>query len=411
VSFGDCPDDAALREAWGRFCAQLRDAGEQAFKPHNPANSLQRADAFRFLTQNLGQAFDLALETKDTRYPMLHAFCTPTRKLGGDAADLGYRQAWIDGRHVYRITGNTGTARFLNFTVQGRRPATQPGTGWPSLHEPFGDIPEANLFKHQLETAADGSFELWLGGEPRAANWLPTTPETRKLFIRQGFDGWDEAPARLSIERVGMDTPRPLPTPATLIEAMDWAGDFLAGMMRDWPDHPYRYSGGVVDPLCLNRFPPERAANSADDARRGRLAAHLCWALAPDEALIVEFDAHDGFWMVSLGGAFMNSLDYLYRPVSFTPARTRVDRDGKVRLVLAHADPGYHNWLDTQGFAAGNLTYRNLMSTAGATFDTRVLKHSDLAAALPADSARVTPAERLAQLHVRFDAIRRRYGL
>lgn len=411
MSFGDCPDDAALREAWGRFCAQLRDAGEQAFKPHNPANSLQRADAFRFLTQNLGQAFDLALETKDTRYPMLHAFCTPTRKLGGDAADLGYRQAWIDGRHVYRITGNTGTARFLNFTVQGRRPATQPGTGWPSLHEPFGDIPEANLFKHQLETAADGSFELWLGGEPRAANWLPTTPETRKLFIRQGFDGWDEAPARLSIERVGMDTPRPLPTPATLIEAMDWAGDFLAGMMRDWPDHPYRYSGGVVDPLCLNRFPPERAATSADDARRGRLAAHLCWALAPDEALIVEFDAHDGFWMVSLGGAFMNSLDYLYRPVSFTPARTRVDRDGKVRLVLAHADPGYHNWLDTQGFAAGNLTYRNLMSTAGATFDTRVLKHSDLAAALPADSARVTPAERLAQLHVRFDAIRRRYGL
>ena len=411
MSFGDCPDDAALREAWGRFCAQLRDAGEQAFKPHNPANSLQRADAFRFLTQNLGQAFDLALETKDTRYPMLHAFCTPTRKLGGDAADLGYRQAWIDGRHVYRITGNTGTARFLNFTVQGRRPATQPGTGWPSLHEPFGDIPEANLFKHQLETAADGSFELWLGGEPRAANWLPTTPETRKLFIRQGFDGWDEAPARLSIERVGMDTPRPLPTPATLIEAMDWAGDFLAGMMRDWPDHPYRYSGGVVDPGCLNRFPPERAATSADDARRGRLAAHLCWALAPDEALIVEFDAHDGFWMVSLGGAFMNSLDYLYRPVSFTPARTRVDRDGKVRLVLAHADPGYHNWLDTQGFAAGNLTYRNLMSTAGATFDTRVLKHSDLAAALPADSARVTPAERLAQLHVRFDAIRRRYGL
>lgn len=411
MSCGDCPDDAALREAWGRFCAQLRDAGEQAFKPHNPANPLQRADAFRFLTQNLGQAFDLALETKDTRYPMLHAFCTPTRKLGGDAADLSYRQAWIDGRHVYRITGNTGTARFLNFTVQGRRPATQPGTGWPSLHEPFGDIPEANLFGHQLETAADGSFELWLGGEPRAANWLPTTPETRKLFIRQGFDGWDETPARLSIERVGMDTPRPLPTPATLIEAMDWAGDFLAGMMRDWPDHPYRYSGGVVDPGCLNRFPPERAATSADDARRGRLAAHLCWALAPDEALIVEFDAHDGFWMVSLGGAFMNSLDYLYRPVSCTPARTRVDRDGKVRLVLAHADPGYHNWLDTQGFAAGNLTYRNLMSTAATAFDTRVLKHADLAAALPADSARVTPAERLAQLHVRFDAIRRRYGL
>ena len=132
--------------------------------------------------------------------------------------------------------------------MQGPRPATQPGTGWPSLHEPFGDIPEANLFKQQLVTAADGSFELWLGGEKRGANWLPTTPGTRKLFIRQGFDGWDETPAQLSIERVGMETPRPLPTPGTMIDAMAWAGDFLSGMMRDWPDHPYRYSGGVVDP-------------------------------------------------------------------------------------------------------------------------------------------------------------------
>ncbi len=411
MAFGDCPDDAALREAWVTFCAQLRGAGEQVFKEHNPANALQRADAFRFLTQNLGQAFDLALETKDTRYPLLHAFCTPTRKLGGDAADFTYRQAWIDGQHVYRITGTTGTARFLNITVQGPRPATQPGTTWPSLHEPFGDVPEASLFKHQIQTSADGRFELYIGGEKRGPNWLATTAGSRKLFIRQGFDHWDETPAQLSIERIGMEAPRPLPTPAAMVDAMAWAGDFLTSMMRDWPDHPYQYSGGVVDPTCFNKFPPNRAANSFDDARRGRLAAHLCWALAPDEALIVEFDAHESFWMVSLGGAFMNSMDYLYRPVSFTPARTSVDDDNKVRLILAHTDPGYHNWLDTQGFVAGNLTYRNLMSTATTEFQTHLVKRAELDAALPADSARVTPTERVTQLHTRFDSIRRRYAL
>lgn len=411
MAFGDCPDDANLRKAWDEFCTRLRAAGDQVFKEHNPANALQRADAFRFLTQNLGQAFDLALETRDTRYPLLHAFCTPSRKLGADAADITYRQAWIDGQHVYRISGNTGTARFLNFTVQGPRPETQPGTGWPSLHEPFGDVPEANLFGHQIDATANGDFELYLGGEPRGPNWLPTTPGSRKLFIRQGFDRWDETPARLSIERVGMDTPRPLPTPAMIVDALAWAGDFLHGMMRDWPDHPYRYSGGVVDPAYRNCFPPDRAANSTEDARRGRLAAHLCWSLAADEALIVEFDAHDGFWMASLGGAFMNSMDYLYRPVSYTPARTHVDADRKVRLVLAHTDPGYHNWLDTQGFASGNLTYRNLLSAATTEFHTRLVRHSELADALPADSARVTPEARIAQLHARFDGIRRRYGL
>lgn len=411
MAFGDSPDDAALREEWVGFCERLREAGDKVFKDHNPANPLQRADAFRFLTQNLGQAFDLALETRDARYPILHAFCTPTRKLGGDAADFTYRQAWIDGDHVYRIRGNTGTARFLNFTLQGPRPETQPGTGWPSLHEPFGDIPEVNLFKDQLNAEADGSFELFLGGEQRGPNWLPTTPGTRKLFVRQGFDNWDETPAQLTIERVGMDTPRPLPTPEDMRGAMEWAGGFLTGVMRDWPDHPYQYSGGVVDPASLNEFPPDRSADGADDARRGRLAAHMCWALAADEALIVEFDAHDGFWMVSLGGAFMNSMDYLYRPVSYTPSRTHVDGDHKVRLVLAHEDPGYHNWLDTQGFAAGNLTYRNLMSDRVTTFLTRLVKHTELDAALPADSTRVAAEHRLAQLHARFDSVRRRYGL
>lgn len=410
MAFGDTPDDAPLRAAWQHFCDQLRAAGDQVFKEHNPAHPLQRADAFRFLTQNLGQAFDLALETKDTRFPLLHAFCTPTRKLGGDAADFTYRQAWIDGGHCYRVSGNIGTARFLNFTVQGPRPARQPATGWPSLHEPFGDIPEANLFKHQLATDDDGNFELFIGGEQRDGNWLPTTPGSRKLFIRQGFDSWEETPAQLTIERVDMAEPRPLPTPAALIEAMQWAGDFLTGMMRDWPDHPYQYSGGVVDPHCLNQFPPERTANSADDAKRGRLAAHMCWALQPDEALIVEFDAHDGFWMVSLGGAFMNSFDYLYRPVSYTPARAPADRDGKVRLILSHDDPGCRNWLDTQGFAAGNLTYRNLMSTATTQFATRLVKRAELAAALP-DHPRVSPAERTAELHRRFASIRRRYWL
>jgi hypothetical protein len=410
MAFGDCPDDDALAQAWNEFCAKLQAAGERAFKDHNPANGPQRADAFRFLTQNMGQAFDLALETRNTAYPLLHSFCNPTRKLGCDAADLSYRQAWIDGAHTYRITGNSGTARFLNFTLQGPRPETQPGTGWPSLHEPFGDIPEANLFGHDLQTDPEGNFELHIGGEQRAANWLPTTPGTRKLFIRQGFDAWEETPAQLSIERLGMDTPRPVPGPEALCEAMDWAGDFLTGVMRDWPDHPYQYSGGVVDPTHINRFPPQRA-DSGDDARRGRLAAHLCWELPPGQALVVAFDSHEGFWMASLSGAFMNSMDYLYRPVSYTPARTAVDPDGKVRLVISHTDPGCHNWLDSQGFAAGNLTYRNLLGSQRTDFDTQLLPLEALDAYLPADTERVSAGQRAEQLRQRFDSVRRRYGL
>jgi hypothetical protein len=410
MAFRDAPDDEPLMAAWSQFCDRLKAAGEQAFKDFNPPTPLHRADAFRFLTQNLGQAFDLGLETKDPRYPAIHTFCNPTRKLGGDAADFVYQQAWIDGQSAYKISGNRGTCRFLNITVQGPKPDKQPGTDWPPLHDPFGDIPEANIFGQQLKCEWDGSFELYIGGPPRGPNWLPTTPGSRKLFIRHGFDRWDELPARLRIERLDMTAPKPPPTPETMIAGMEWAGEFVTGLMRDWPDHPYTYTKArYLD--YINEFPPEPADTVASDTKRGRLAANLTWRLAPDEALIVEFGSHDGFWMVTNMGAFFNSLDYLYRPVSYTPSRTKVDADGKVRLVVAHDDPGVHNWLDTQGFVSGNLTYRNLMSQAQTTFDTRLVKRADLDAALPPDTVRITPEERVAQMHQRFNAIRRRYEL
>ena len=89
------------------------------------------------------------------------------------------------------------------------------------------------------------------------------------------------------------------------------------------------------------------------------------WELGPDDVLIVEFDAHDGLWMLTNMGVFFNSMDYLYRPVSYTPSRTAVDADGRIRLVMAHRDPGVHNWLDTQGFERGNLTYRHMLEGHG----------------------------------------------
>ena len=410
MAFGDCQDDAALNAAWEQFCDGLKEAGRQAYKQANPANPLQRADAFRFLTQNLGQAFDLALETKDPAFPQLHYFTTPNMKLGGDVADFTYRQAWISGDYAYRLSGRRGGARWLNVTVQGPRPDLIPGTDWPSLHEPFGDIPECNVLGSQLVYDADGNFELFIGGERQGDNWLPLTSGSRKLFIREAFDAWGETPTALTIERIGMAEPRPLPGPARMVEAMDWAGAFLTGAMRDWPEHSWLTSGGVCDPAQPNVF-PGTSANSDADAKRGRMAAHMIWRLAPDEALVVEMDWHDGFWIFGMGGAFVGSMDFLHRPVSYTPARTMVDGDGVVRFVIAHDDPGVANWLDTQGFCAGNLTYRNLMSQNLATFRTRLVKRAEVRALLPADTARMTPEQRSAELLRRYRAVKLRFAI
>ncbi len=410
MAYGDGPADEALHSAWYAFCDRLKSAGDLAFKDANPPDPILRADAFRFLTQNLGQAFPLALETADPAYPMIHYFTHPTMKLGGDVADFTYRQAWISGEHTYRITGRRGTARWFNLTVQGPKPEKIPGTDFRSLHEPFGDIPECNILGSQIETDADGNFELFVGGEERTSNWLPTTDGSRKLFIREAFDAWGETPTRLTIERVGMDRPRPMPSADRMVKAMDWASEFVSGVMRDWPEHSWMTSGGVVDPEQPNVF-PGASANTADDAKRGRMAAHMIWHLEPDEALIVEMDMHDGFWIFGMGNVFVGSMDFLHRTTSYTPARTKVDGDGVVRMVIAHDDPGVANWLDSQGFTDGNLTYRNLMSQNPATFRTKLVTCAELMDHLPADTAMVTPEERAAQLLERYRSIKLRFGI
>src|SRR5262249_33545371 len=108
---------------------------------------------------------------------------------------------------------------------------------------------------------------------------------------------------------------------------------------------------------------------------------------------------------------FGNSMDYLYRPVSYTPSRTAVDADGKIRLVLAKDDPGFSNWIDDQGYAAGVLTFRNVHSRHVPELRTKVVKAAEITYHLPEDSKRSSPEERVAELHARFDAIRRRYRI
>lgn len=89
----------------------------------------------------------------------------------------------------------------------------------------------------------------------------------------------------------------------------------------------------------------------------------------------------------------------------------QVDSDGKIRFVMAHDDPGYHNWIDCQGFPEGLLENRNVFTIALTEIRTKLVKRSELASAMPADAAKVTPEERSKQMMERFHAVQKRFML
>jgi hypothetical protein len=342
---------------------------------------------------------------------MFVKFCNPIRKLASDNADCVYYSAWIDGNSVYRISGKKGTARLWNIGVQGERSATAYGPGSNKiLHEPFGDPPEAAIHGHDLKTNWDGTFELYIGGEPRGQNWLPTTGSSRRLFLRQYFDEWDEEPSEFRIERVGMTTPRPVLQPGEIIDAMKWAATFVHDVVEFWPEWNWE-SEWAASPKKLNQFNfPPSVGDEENDKKIGRFGGQMWWEFKPDDAMIVEFDEPEAFWTLGAEGVFCNSLDFLYRNVSYTPARTPIDPDGKIRFVFASQDPGYANWLDNQGFEAGLLTYRSVSGNFP-KFSATVVKAADVAAHMHAGSPKVTPNERQQQLRERFNAIQNRYKI
>ena len=244
------------------------------------------------------------------------------------------------------------------------------------LHEPLGDPPEAHIFGDELVTNWDGTFELYIGGDPQGQNWLPSTSGTRSLFLRQYFDSWDEEVADYRIECVGTKAPRPVPTPDEMIEAMQWAGQFAYDVVDYWPEWGW-YSGiyGTPEKTNIMNSPPDLDAMQSDQ-KRGRVAAQMWWNLEPDEAIVLEFEDPRTFWQITAEGAFGNSLDFLYRNVGHTPSRTAVDPDGKIRFAFCKDDPGYHNWIDNQGYQAGNLTFRSIMATTLPTFTSKRVKAS-----------------------------------
>lgn len=248
--------------------------------------------------------------------------------------------------------------------------------------------------------------------EPHPGDWIQSQPGTRKIFYRQYFDTWDEVPASYRIERIGeSDEPPPAITPAWLIESMERAGNFVVNVVKDWPNVLWTRHGAYD---AVNAFvrhgKATDAAHEAADARRGRVIEQMNWAIAPDEALIVEFDAKpDWFWQLGACTVFGASLEFRYRPVSLTSGMSPVDADGTTRVVMSHTDPGFTNWIDIQGHTRGWLLFRNMFTRDTPELRTRLVRAADLDAELGSVATRITPDARQAELRRRRAANLRRY--
>jgi hypothetical protein len=134
--------------------------------------------------------------------------------------------------------------------------------------------------------------------------------------------------------------------------------------------------------------------------------------IEPDEALIIELSElpKSAYWSFQLGDAWSRSLDFRNYQTDVNMTHAAIDQDGAFRAVVAHRDPGVKNWLDTRNRREGTIVFRNYRSASAPVPKVRKIKFSELAQALPPQTARVTPAERAATLRRRQDSYRKLLG-
>jgi hypothetical protein len=98
---------------------------------------------------------------------------------------------------------------------------------------------------------------------------------------------------------------------------------------------------------------------------------------------------------------WFSQIDPANRVTALNNTQSYVHADGKVRYVVSKKDPGIQNWLDTGGFSTGSVFYRWIWSKNSPAPTSRLVKFSELAAALPSDTPAFSKQQRCAQIAAR----------
>jgi len=382
--------DIDVAAGWSHLMRRLDAAAQIVQSDPATRNPVDLASGMRHLLVLLTAGIDEALRfDPDPILCVQRASTNDVVSWGMECPDCLYTRATMHGGESYRLFGNRGTARYVGLQTMN------------------GIASTANALVDELDADADGNFEVVLSAEEHDGNWMRIEGPHPTLTVRHFFYDWDtETPSSLRIERIGepvQRTPSAVDRDGVVSRQLVALGDFV----HDNLDFFLRF-GEAAPP---NGFLPpiDRTAMGAAAENKPVIGR---WELGPDEALVLEVEPPQGvYWSFSLGNPWWETIHYGRHQSSLNAHQAVVDADGLVRVVLCGRDPGVANWLDTAGFSNGAMILRCVRTATAPTPRARVVAFEDVASALPADTTRITAAERASILERRRRAVHERFAL
>jgi len=382
-------------DAWSRWVVTLAALSERLVHPDFPAYGPGRATGIRHLARQTMVALQGELEHADTRHPRLHRYELPWSQWGAPNPDNVYARCAIDPTATYVLQGNVDGVHEALFSLL-------EGDMHLGEHRVYAEVALTDL-----STSDDGSFELVISPEPHGGNQLVSMSGARMLLIRQYLYDWSREPvASFTIERSDTaGTPAAPPTPNGVAAALDRATTWIERSIEYWS----AYVAASRDLLEHNTFTaPGTPLGGAPSIAYGG----GCWELGPDELLLIELDEPDAlYWNWSIHHLhWFDSGAWDQHLMSCNGHQAHVDDDGRVRLVLAHTDPGVPNWLDTEGQPMGMAVYRYVGARTKPQPTARLMRRNELPSVLPATHPTVDPQARRDHIAERSHAAQRRWS-
>lgn len=376
--------EPVLSAAFRRFTEQLNRLAERALGDEFPDAEAEQIE--HFLEQIAGFV-EWEVFHADPDRPAFHRQNDLVHQWGGPNADNVYKHARISPNRRYRITGRMNSCDQWLLAIR---------KGF--MHnETWGTV--VQLTASDLGIGPGDEFELTLGGTGSGARHIDLPDGVIMASFREYYYEWSPGePATMVIECLDDPGPSPPVTEAEIEHRLDRAYQQVEDSVVYWN----RYMIENRDEREPNVFAGGLAVNKGLSAAR---YAFNFWDLGPDEAIYFEADVPNAdYWALQLYrmGTF-ELTDPAGRVGSRNHRQTTLSTDGRIRGVVSPIDVGAANWLDTGGRSTGLCTFRWFWPHDDATpnIESRVVPVDELDGVMGAETPRVTPAERQAELAAR----------
>ncbi len=385
----DTPPEIA---AWRDFCRRIEMLGERILGDGFPG-AVARPEGVAHLADQVSCWLGWVVGHCDPETPFFHRSNDLVTQWGGPNQDNAYHHARIDPARRYRIRGRMHSCEEFVLTLR---------AGFMHM-ETWGT--KATVTASERGIGPGDDFELLLGGDGSDPAWIPIPDGVTTASLREYYLDWrPEEPAVFTIECLDEIAPPPRADGAQVAAQLEHAITQIERSIVHWNDYLNEHRASGRDNVFAL---PMKVAKGLPVARY----AFCFWSLAPDEALYVETDVPDArYWNLQLATlGWFEQVDPVHRITSINQQQAHVSRDGRVRLVLAHADPGAPNWLDVGGHEVGLLTFRWFWPRTDPSPTTRVVKLDEVRGLLPPDTPAIDAAARRAELRVRREHLAWRF--